>query len=166
MHNGLWYFIDEGLTNKEIGSINKQSIAAIINKLSTSATYELWHQRLVHPGQTTMQEIHQYVKGVPQLKGNAFHRCLSCTLSKMSRQIDQKAKQTGITTEDMIHNIDDWNGEYIQEQCKTCIQCPPFNTEEPDSTSEILDIRPDSIIKRSSSTPHQISHSKAHKRTN
>ena len=41
MHNGLWYFIDEGLTQKEVRSRTQQSIAAIINKLSTAATYKL-----------------------------------------------------------------------------------------------------------------------------
>ena len=115
MHNGLWYFVDTGLTDKEARLRTKRSAHAIINKLSTAATYELWHQRLGHPGQTTMKEIHHYVQGIPQLKGNAFHRCLSCTLAKMSKQPSVQDKQN-----EVINNTHAWKGEYTCGQCKNC----------------------------------------------
>ena len=37
-----------------------------------------------------MKGIHKLVKGIPKLRGNAFHRCLSCMLSKMSKSTNCK----------------------------------------------------------------------------
>ena len=124
MHNGLWYYVDNGLTNKEARLRSKQSAHAIINKLSTAATYELWHQRLGHPGQTTMKEIHHHVQGIPQLKGNVFHRCLSCTLAKMSKQSYNHHKQN-----EVINSTNTWAGEYTCGQCINCGHYGPNNNE-------------------------------------
>ena len=75
MTNDLWYH-------------NKQSIGnttAQVNRLmNNSATYELWHQRLVHPGMSTMACMHHHAKGIPKLKGNAFYACPSCMPEKLS----------------------------------------------------------------------------------
>ena len=85
MYNGLWYSLDRRTPQKSARSQHNKRINATINRLTIAAQYELWHQRLGHPGESTMKGIHKLVKGIPKLKGNAFHRCLSCMLSKMAK---------------------------------------------------------------------------------
>ena len=85
MHNRLWYYIDNAQTQHDISTQSKNRTKAIINRLTKIAEHELWHQRLIHPGKTIMEDIHNHVKGVPKLKGNQFYKCVSCMLSKMSK---------------------------------------------------------------------------------
>ena len=74
MENGLWYSYEmqQGQENP------REQPYKVVRRLSKAAEYELWHQRLGHPGQKVMEMIHKKVKGVPKLKGNAFYRCASC----------------------------------------------------------------------------------------
>ena len=58
--------------------------SVVINRLTDAQAYQLWHERLCHPGKVCMSCIHHHVKGVPQLRGNAFWRCPSCMASKLS----------------------------------------------------------------------------------
>ena len=58
-----------------------------VNRLSDAAKWELWHQRLVHPGTRVMEHQHQCSDGVPQLRGNAFWRCPSCMSGKLTTTI-------------------------------------------------------------------------------
>ena len=90
LFNGLWYSLDRRTPQKSARSQQNKRINAIINRLTIAAEYELWHQRLGHPGESTMKGIHNLVKGIPKLKGNAFHRCLSCMLSKMAKSTTHK----------------------------------------------------------------------------
>ena len=54
-----------------------------VNRLSSIAKYELWHQRLIHPGERCMKCIHHHVDGInDQLTGNTFYRCASCMQGK------------------------------------------------------------------------------------
>ena len=73
-HNDLWYHITDSIQ----GSTTPQ-----ISKLSNASRYELWHQRLAHPGTKQMELIHQHTKGIPQLKGNPFYRCPACMSGKL-----------------------------------------------------------------------------------
>lgn len=98
LHNGLWYHHDEEIIEKEQQRMTKDVVKAILNKLSVEATYELWHQRLGHPGETIMNEIHQHVKGITKLQGNAFYRYLSCLLAKMGRFASSPPPQCPIAT--------------------------------------------------------------------
>ena len=43
-----------------------------VNWLSDAAKYELWHQRLVHPGSRVKEQQHQCSDGVPQLLALSF----------------------------------------------------------------------------------------------
>ena len=81
--NNLWYH----QTNNECSTINTQpsSEPIQINKLSKAASYELWHQRLCHPGKNIMESIHNHALGVPKLKGNSFWKCPSCMSAKCQK---------------------------------------------------------------------------------
>ena len=92
--NDLWYHQEDTIAT--INTIEKPTL----NHLSNAAKYELWHQRLAHPGQNTMEKIHQHVIGVPKLKGNAFYRCPSCLSGKLctKRSIGKPTPTKGATT--------------------------------------------------------------------
>ena len=68
-----------------------------INRLSDAAKWELWHQRLVHPGTRVMEQQHQCSDGVPPLRGNAFWRCPSCMSGKLITKQSGKHKNIGTT---------------------------------------------------------------------
>ena len=54
-----------------------------INRISNTAKYELWHQRLIHPGKKYMNCIRHYVDGIDApLKGNTLYRCAACMQGK------------------------------------------------------------------------------------
>ena len=65
-------------------SVRQSKGSVVINRLTDAQAYQLWHERLCHPGKTCMSCIHHHVKGIPQLRGNAFWRCPSCMASKLS----------------------------------------------------------------------------------
>ena len=76
MNNDLWYH--------EKGSIGTRSTTPKLNRMSNASQYELWHQRLGHPGKSTMECIHHHATGIPQLKGNSFYGCPTCMPEKLS----------------------------------------------------------------------------------
>ena len=94
--NDLWYhdnFISQSCNSSSI----KSNTTPQINVLSNAATFELWHQRLGHPGSRTMENIHKYVNGVPKLRGNAFWKCPSCISSKIQkRAVSKKPNKNSI----------------------------------------------------------------------
>ena len=59
--------------------------------MSQAASYELWHQRLCHPGNNVMQNIHKHTTGVPILKGNTFWKCPSCMQGKCDKSYHLKS---------------------------------------------------------------------------
>ena len=74
-NNNLWY---HDMTNLDMNNHTPK-----INWLNAGARHELWHQRLLHPGERCMSTIHNYVDGIDQpLKGNCFYRCASCMQGK------------------------------------------------------------------------------------
>ena len=84
--NNLWYHEDCIMT-----SSHENKTHNMINKLSTAANYELWHQRLCHPGANVMQIIHKHANGVPTLRGNSFYKCPSCMLGKCNKSYHLKS---------------------------------------------------------------------------
>ena len=53
--------------------------------LTAEASYELWHQRLMHPGRQTMQYLSACVDGVPpNMARHQFHQCHSCHEAKIT----------------------------------------------------------------------------------
>ena len=49
-----------------------------INKLTRITEYELWHQRLMHPGHQCMSTISACAIGVPKLHRHSLHNCRIC----------------------------------------------------------------------------------------
>ena len=68
-----------------------------INCLSDAALWELWHQRLAHPGTQVMEQAHKDVDGVPKLRGNAFYRCPSCMSGKLCTKLPGYHHMVGTT---------------------------------------------------------------------
>ena len=81
-NNDLWYH--------DMFQTNQNDLAEIetvcVKSLSDAASYELWHQRLAHPGETIMSTVHKHVRGVPKLRGNSFWKCPSCMSSKIHKR--------------------------------------------------------------------------------
>ena len=95
MSNDLWYHDTQSL---------QPSQPKINRMLNNSANYELWHQRLIHPGMNTMDNMHKHAIGIPKLKGNAFYACPSCMPEKLSikrkfRNNKTKSKRSQQATE-------------------------------------------------------------------
>ena len=83
-HNNLWYHDIPHSTDKANIS---QLIHPKINRLHSAARHELWHQRLIHPGERCMTEIHKHVDGIDMpLKGNCFYRCAACLQGKPKKK--------------------------------------------------------------------------------
>ena len=94
MHNGLWYSFHRQFTSEyqppimntlpTITNISHPSIRTI----TAEATYELWHQRLCHPGKKIMESISHCVQGVPQLstKRHEFYHCPCCDKAKIKKR--------------------------------------------------------------------------------
>ena len=79
--NDLWYHQHAHTTQ---ATMNPSFQACpTVNRLSDGAKWELWHQRLAHPGTRVMEEEHKHADGVPKLRGNAFYRCPSCMANKL-----------------------------------------------------------------------------------
>ena len=90
--NLLWYHYLTLPSEKEYAYLNKAA-KAVCRTLSKEAEHELWHNRLGHPGQRIMQEVHKHVKGVPATKPNKFYRCGTCLHSKFRRNPIGKTKK-------------------------------------------------------------------------
>jgi deoxyuridine 5'-triphosphate nucleotidohydrolase len=82
--NNLWYHYLDQITNDEYDRIG-HNIRAVVKTLSNGASYELWHNRLGHPGPKVMEVLHKHVDGVPKLKKNKFYSCAACMSSKFRK---------------------------------------------------------------------------------
>ena len=82
------YYVDDPIINAvystSIRSIpNDDAIYAVKNV----AVYDLWHFRLGHPGQQTMENLHKHADGVPSLRlKNPFFKCKYC-YQNMTKQM-------------------------------------------------------------------------------
>ena len=103
MDNGLWF------SKQSFRSTRVQSPeTAFVKTLTAEATYELWHQRLGHPGQKVMNTIHNCTHGPPSLsdKQNSFHKCISCEESKITKKNRNKTSRTVLTSRGQKFHID------------------------------------------------------------
>ena len=91
MENRLWFHYIQLPSKQELSDLN-QDASLICRKLNNQATYELWHNRLGHPGQHIMDTIHNHVEGVPKLDGNRFYHCPICLHSKFRKKARGKRK--------------------------------------------------------------------------
>ena len=93
MENGLW-FSHQAVVHRPFHP--QSSNAAYVKTMTAEAEYELWHQRLCHPGQKVMEKIHHAVEGVPELKSkrHAFYHCDTCVHSKIQKRNRNKSIST------------------------------------------------------------------------
>jgi hypothetical protein len=82
--NNLWFHYLDQVTASEYERIGKEA-SAVVRTLTNGAAYELWHNRLGHPGETIMSRIHEHVIGVPKLKKNKFYSCAACMSAKFKK---------------------------------------------------------------------------------
>ena len=83
-NNGLWYHYMN--TPMHTPNQQQQHTQGYCHRLTDSASYELWHQRLGHPGHKVMDNIHKHTTGVPKLRGNQFYQCASCMDAKFKKR--------------------------------------------------------------------------------
>ena len=85
--NNLWYHdISEPTSSprQQSQSYDHQKfVHPSICKLNKIAKHELWHQRLIHPGEEYMRTIYKHVDGIDEpLVGNSFYSCAACMHGK------------------------------------------------------------------------------------
>ena len=85
MINGLW-FSQHTITSAP--SSCKSDKHGVVRTLTAEATYQLWHQRLAHPGQKVLEYLHHCVNGVPDLKSkrHQFFTCTCCDKAKIRKK--------------------------------------------------------------------------------
>ena len=96
LDNNYWYvdqsYLDTFHRAKGYNNIPMDIIfqrETLINSLNKAAEYELWHQRLLLPGKSCMDAIHNCVDGIPKLKRHAFHSCSICQEAKIAQQYNR-----------------------------------------------------------------------------
>jgi len=91
--NNLWYH--EGATHRK-DYISPQPQPRI-RRLTAPAQYELYHQRLGHPGERILSIAHLHINQIPQLRGVPFYKCASCAHAKLRRQHHESSVPTADT---------------------------------------------------------------------
>lgn len=86
--NDLWYqhqpYIDTIQMAKRLKVAIITSNIPTIHRLQKAFEHELWHQRLVHPGEVVTQHIHQCVDGIPKSHRHPLHKCKICDNMKIA----------------------------------------------------------------------------------
>ena len=85
MSNNLWYHTIQVPKPPLTTTAAERRNDALIRSMSNRASYELWHNRLGHPSQHVMENIHKYVDGVPRLSHNDLWKCSSCSQDKLRK---------------------------------------------------------------------------------
>ena len=116
MDGNLPYIMNTESTESNSISYNQTSSAShlqpsdtklkpTVNKLSYADEYELWHQRLAHPGVNVMSTIHQHALNIPKLNGNSFWKCPSCMACKSTKSYhirDRPSTKKKVTLDDLL----------------------------------------------------------------
>ena len=85
MENRLWFHYQRLPSSEEIDELQKAT-AFVCRRLHKQAEFEIWHNRLGHPGSTVIYTIHKHAEGVPKLMRNRFYKCSTCLLIKFRRK--------------------------------------------------------------------------------
>ena len=83
--NNLWYNNSNNHREDYISPWTQPKI----HRLTAPAQYELYHQRLGHPGERIMSIAHLHIEHLPPLRGNPFYKCASCVHAKLRRRHHQ-----------------------------------------------------------------------------
>ena len=105
MRNDLWYLNQSYSKMVQAAQKFKMCILQddpaispfLVHKLDKSTEYELWHQRLLHPGHTTMDYIDKCTTGIPHLHRHPLHKCSICHEMNITKT-SSKRKPTTPTT--------------------------------------------------------------------
>ena len=102
MDNGLWY------SKQPASNRNINQTSPTIKTMTAEAEYELWHQRLCHPGQHVMASVHNAVDNVPNLqtKRHEFYHCDTCSHAKMHKANRNKTISTKTTSQGQRYHMD------------------------------------------------------------
>ena len=105
MRNDLWY-LNQSYKNM-IHAANKLQMCILqddtaispflIHKLDKSTEYELWHQRLLHPGHTAMDQIDKCTTGIPHLHRHPMHKCSICHEMNITKTSSKSKPKTPTT---------------------------------------------------------------------
>ena len=68
----------------------------LIHKLNKMTEYELWHQRLMHPGQTCMSNVDKCVTGIPTLTRHPMHNCMICNEMNITKTTSKDKPLTNV----------------------------------------------------------------------
>ena len=90
-HNNLWYIKQPYITTINRAKVHFQQLTykdlepvPQIMNATRQAQHELWHQRLLHPGTSVMQNIGSCVDGIPlNIIKHQFHHCDICSEAKV-----------------------------------------------------------------------------------
>ena len=110
--NNCWYLDQSYLATVDRAKgrrkhfIPTNNYEPVVNSISKQAEYELWHQRLIHPGKTCMDAIHNCVDGIPSLKRHDFHKCPICQEAKITRKYNHQVDPTKATKVGQVFSMD------------------------------------------------------------
>ena len=69
----------------------------LIHKLDKATEYELWHQRLMHPGHTSMEYVDKCATGVPRLHRHPMHSCRICQEMNVTKTTSKTNTESKVT---------------------------------------------------------------------
>ena len=71
---------------------------------SSKNMYELWHNRIGHPGIEVLRKLNTSVKGVKNFAiPNKTHICRGCTLGKMPQKVHPKSTKRATHVLQLVH---------------------------------------------------------------
>ena len=105
LQNDLWY-IDQAYFSL-VTKANKTKVCILrrgddedqficVHKMNKSTEYELWHQRLMHPGKHCMDTIDKCTTGVPKLTRNNLHSCRVCNEMNIHKHYNKTTQQNNV----------------------------------------------------------------------
>ena len=92
MNNGLWFHHMETNINHVPVPQNHdrkrqlKSIARAAKAHTDQTDFNLWHNRIGHPGIDIMENIHKHANGIPRMKQDKMWKCASCMKGKFKKQ--------------------------------------------------------------------------------
>ena len=105
MSNDLWFLQQQ--YHQMVQSSNCAKICVLqdfnaispflIHKLNKITEYELWHQRLMHPGQSCMSNVEQCATGIPVLSRDPMHNCKICNEMNITKTTSKEKPLTSVT---------------------------------------------------------------------
>ena len=69
----------------------------LIHKLDHATEYELWHQRLMRPGRTSMEYVDKCAIGVPSLHRHPLHNCRICQEMNITKTTSKTSSHEHVT---------------------------------------------------------------------